>query len=64
MPRDDIGAQKFIRRFAVPAAIALGAVVLMARGISMDNDWERAKNHFEVEVEVNSIIYRRDFAFF
>ena len=63
MPRDDIGAQKFVRHFAIPAAIAVGAVVLMARGISMDNDWERAKNHFEVEVEVNSIIYRQDFAF-
>ena len=64
MPRDDIGAQKFVRHFAVPAAIAVGAIALMARGISMDNDWEHAKNHFEVEVEVNSIIYRQDFAFF
>jgi hypothetical protein len=26
----------------------------------MDNDWERAKNHFEVEVEVNSTIDRRN----
>ena len=50
MPRDDIGAQKFVRHFAVPAAIAVGAIALMARGISIDNDWEHSKNHFEVEV--------------
>ena len=48
MPRDDIGAQTVINNLAVSSAIAVGGVALLAHRISMDNDWERANNHFDL----------------